>query len=794
MQIGFLIQPSYRLEGGRAVLHLHGRLETGRPFLIREDRFRPYCFARLADLEAARKEGARVEEAAGFRTLRGEPVCRLVFQIPADLAAARSRLAESGVPLYEADIRFPIRFLIDRGIRGGIAIEGSGRSGERGEVIFENPQIGPAEHAPGLSWLSLDLETDPRAQRIYSAALHGPAAAEVLLLLPPQRGAGGERESAETLAIPHGTFPFRVLPFRSERELLAALLARIREIDPDVLTGWNVIDFDLSVIERRCRALGVASGLGRAPGELRIRKDSSYYGSSRAEAPGRAVLDAMQLLKGSFVRLEDYKLETAARTLLGEGKVLGPAHTAEDIERCWREDLPRFLHYNFTDARLVSDILGRTRLLPLAVRRSLLTGMPLERVGASIAAFDFLYLGELRRRGFVAPTAAVEEPAEPTIGGAVLDPRPGLYENILVLDYRSLYPSIIRTFNIDPITWVQEPSHGEADLIRAPNGACFRRDPGILPAMLDRLFPERERARREGDEIASQAIKILMNSFFGVLAAPGCRFAIPAVANAITSFGQAILFWTRERVEGLGYEVLYGDTDSIFVRSSVADPMEALQMGERLAARLNGELASEILNRHRVESRLSLEFQTLFRKLFLPTSRGETAGSKKRYAGLTLREPGRGGEKREEIVFVGLESVRRDWTRLARNFQQELIRRVFAGEPLEPYIRGLVREVREGRHDALLVYRKALRKRMEEYTETTPPHVKAARKLSGKPGRSIEYVVTLAGPEPVGQLTAPPDYEHYIDRQLAPIADAVLVNFNTSFQEVLGEGRQLALF
>src|SRR5438093_247851 len=373
----------------------------------------------------------------------------------------------------------------------------------------------------------------------------------------------------------------------------------------------------------------------------------------------------MQLLKGSFVRLEDYKLETAARTLLGEGKVLGPAHTAEDIERCWREDLPRFLHYNFTDARLVSDILGRTRLLPLAVRRSLLTGMPLERVGASIAAFDFLYLGELRRRGFVAPTAAV--------------------------------------------------------------------------------------------------------------------------ANASTSCGQAILFWTRERVEGLGYEVLYGDTDSIFVRSGVADPMEARQMGERLAARLNGELASEILNRHRVESRLSLEFQTLFRKLFLPTSRGETAGSKKRYAGLTLREPGQGGEKREEIVFVGLESVRRDWTRLARNFQQELIRRVFAGEPLEPYIRGLVREVREGRHDALLVYRKALRKRMEEYTETTPPHVKAARKLSGKPGRSIEYIVTLAGPEPVGQLTARPDYEHYIDRPLAPIANAVLVNFNTSFQEVLGE-------
>src|SRR5207245_7058565 len=140
--------------------------------------------------------------------------------------------------------------------------------------------------------------------------------------------------------------------------------------------------------------------------------------------------------------------------------------------------------------------LAKARLIELAVRRSLLTGMPLDRVGASIASFDFLYLGELRRRGRVAPTVGREAAEiEPTLGGAVLEPAPGLYENVLAFDFKSLYPSLIRTFNLDPLGLVAEPAPGvpapgaAEGLIRAPNGACFRREPGILPELLKDLFP-----------------------------------------------------------------------------------------------------------------------------------------------------------------------------------------------------------------------------------------------------------------------------------------------------------------
>ena len=156
----------------------------------------------------------------------------------------------------------------------------------------------------------------------------------------------------------------------------------------------------------------------------------------------------------------------------------------------------------------------------------------------------------------------------------MLEPEPGLWRNVLVFDFKSLYPSLIRSFQIDPLGHVDDPSPGD-DLIRAPNGAAFRREPGILPGLLDELFPRREAAKAAGDKVASHAIKILMNSFYGVLGTRACRFHRPAIAGAITAFGRDLLLWTKARCEALGYRVLYGDTDSLFVLSGDTDRHEA---------------------------------------------------------------------------------------------------------------------------------------------------------------------------------------------------------------------------
>jgi DNA polymerase-2 len=481
-----------------------------------------------------------------------------------------------------------------------------------------------------------------------------------------------------------------------------------------------------------------------------------------------------------------------ARAILGEGKTIsapGRAHErAHAIERLFREDLAAFCAYNLRDAELVTRLLERAGLVKLAVKRSLLTGMPLPRVSASIASLDALYLPELHARGHVAPSVrAAREEAEPTEGGAVLAPVAGLHERVLVFDFKSLYPSIMRTFNVDPFTHVRAPAPGQ-DVIRTPSGACFSREGGILPSLLGRLMAVREDARRRGDAAASQATKVLMSSFYGVLATPACRFHESALANAITQAGQALLRWTKARAEALGHRVLYGDTDSLFVESGAAADEEAQAVGRALVRRLNDDLRAHLAKEHGVDSRLELELEGLHVKLFLPRVRGGAEGARKRYAGLF--DDG----TRREVVFVGMESARRDATAAAKLLQRGLYERLFAGRPVEAFARDFVRAVRAGEHDEALVYRKALRKDAAGYTATTPPHVRAAR-LEGRRGRGlVEYVMTVAGPEPLGAVEHAIDHEHYVEKQLRPVVEPLLDLLCLDWDDLVGRPRQLELF
>src|SRR5262249_53895532 len=153
--------------------------------------------------------------------------------------------------------------------------------------------------------------------------------------------------------------------------------------------------------------------------------------------------------------------ETAAQTLLGRGKLIAGDDRHEEIDRLYREDPQRLVDYNLEDARLVSEILQRTGLVELAIQRSLLTGMPLDRVSAAIASVDPLYLGALRERGRVAPSVGRRTIAAPLLGGHVMDSLPGLYRNVLVFDFKSLYPSIIRTFNLDPLSLAADGETGD---------------------------------------------------------------------------------------------------------------------------------------------------------------------------------------------------------------------------------------------------------------------------------------------------------------------------------------------
>ena len=766
---GFILTPTYRIVRGVPEVHLYGVLESGEPCLIIDDRTRPHFFMLQRDVPRLTSIAPGLAAAPSeLRTLDGDSVATITVGVPGDVPPLRRRLEENGVACLEADVRFAYRYLIDRGIRGAFDVEGSYETRGRLGRVYRNPELRPTHWLPQLKILSIDIETSLKGDQLYSIAMHMGDFERVILL--------------------HDRVLEHAEPVPSEKAAIRRFLEYVYFLDPDVITGWNVVDFDLAFLANVARRHGQRFVIGRSDDDFDLRKDASFTRESRAVIFGRQVLDGLSLMRGAFIRLDDYKLETAAQTFLGKGKLIAGDGRHTEIERVYRDDPQRLVEYNLQDARLVTELLDHTGLIELAIERSLLTGMQLDRVSASIASIDSLYLNALRGRGVVAPSVGAEERAASIMGGYVMESKPGLYHNVLVFDFKSLYPSIIRTFNIDPLTHVRRPTP-DIPAVRAPNGAHFRRDVrGIIPELLTTLATEREHAKRAGNAVKANAIKILMNSFYGVLGAGASRLFSPDVANAVTYFGQYLIRKAAECAESNGHVVLYGDTDSLFIDAAELDHARAFQLGERLRAEIGAAVAASLQAEFGCESVLELEFEKLYHRFFLPEVRGGKVGSKKRYAGLLVEDG------REEIEFVGLESVRRDWSEVSKRFQRELLQLVFHDQPVDAFIKTFIADLRAGQFDDLLTYKKAIRKDLEAYTKTTPPHVKAARKQGVTSGRIIAYVMTLHGPEPIGDLTAAPDYAHYIDHQIAPIADAVLRFLGTDFESIMETKKQLALF
>ncbi|MCV6604887.1 MAG: DNA polymerase II, partial [Porticoccaceae bacterium] len=289
----------------------------------------------------------------------------------------------------------------------------------------------------------------------------------------------------------------------------------------------------------------------------------------------------------------------------------------------------------------------------------------------------------------------------------------------------------------------------------------------------------------------SDLIKILMNSFYGVLGSGGCRFYDTRLASSITLRGHDIMQTTARWIEEKGYRVIYGDTDSTFVwLEHCTGNEQARQIGNKLADVINEKWQQELAEKHRLPCHLEIEFETHFSRFLMPTIRGSEAGSKKRYAGMIETDKG------EKLVFKGLETVRTDWTDLAKKFQVQLFEKLFHdADPCE-LIRCTVNDTLRGKCDGKLVYRKRLRRRLDRYQKNVPPHVRAARladqknQQQGKPLRYqrkgwINYVMTVNGPEPMEYLTSPIDYQHYIDRQLKPVADAILSFAGLEFESIV---------
>jgi len=762
----FLLTGEWFDKNGKNVIRLFGISEECGPVELIFDRVKPVFFVNNnTGLQGITVNYSRKQ--MQLTSFEGNNVDAVYFNTERDLKIALEYLTSKNITTYESDIDPVKRFLMERFINVQALVSGEFLKKDA-LTIFTNPKINPCSNTPQFVVASIDIETGVKNGELYSIAIH-------------ITGRAGEIKKVFMIGTTPNNAPGYISFQGSERELLINFTSWFKEVDPDIVIGWHVIGFDLMFLEKKYQTLNVPFDLARGRGKitLKTRKSGGYY----AVMPGRIIIDGPVSLRSSFFTFEDYKLETVARELLGKGKIIAPEkNKVGEIEKYFKDDKIKLAEYNLTDAVLVSEIFYKVGLIELSVKRAQISGLLMDQLGMMTAAFDHFYLPKIHRAGFVAYNVKDITVSEHAAGGYVIDPKPGLYDDVVVLDFKSLYPSIIRTFMIDPLSRFLH----SGPVIQTPNGYKFSRTNHFLPEFIASLMEMRSKAKEVNDKQLSQAIKILMNSFYGVMGSYGCRFYHPGLPTAITGTGQFLLLESRDYLQNNGYEVIYGDTDSLFVKLKKGESKVGLGTGKNLADELNNYWKEKIKNDYDAESYLEIEFEKYYRKFILTAARGSDTGAKKRYAGLLVKD---GIEK---LDFVGMEFVRSDWTHLAKEFQVELYRRIFSGREIEEWIRSVVSKVSNGELDEKLIYRKRLRKGISEYIKNIPPQVKAAGMI-GQNGGIIHYIITKRGPVPVELEPADIDYQHYIEKQLKPIADSVLNLLGQSFDSIV-KSSQLNFF
>lgn len=719
-----------------------------------------------------------------LKTFESKPVHACYLHSPIELKQFVILLNKHNVRHFESDIKVADRFLMERFIYGSLEFTYATESLHKNFIQYNQVKCRTSDFTPKLSYVSLDIECSEKGV-LYSIGLASQQDNRVIMI--------GQAQPTTSLNIQW---------VENEKALLIALIEWFHIFDPDIITGWSVVNFDFNLLCKRAAIHQLELRIGRDNQNCTIRQ-SNQSNFSFLNLPGRVVLDGIDSLKSATYHFPSWSLENVSQALLKEGKAIHNVHDRmAEINHMFRHDKLALAKYNLQDCVLVNRIFEKTNLIPYLVERMKLTGLSLDRAGGSVAAFTNLYLPKLHRQGYVAPNLDdLVWQASP--GGFVMESIPGLYDSVLVLDFKSLYPSIIRTFLIDPLGLVEglklNVGSGVNEAVEGFKGGRFHREHHILPKLIEELWQARDKAKKANNQAFSQAIKIIMNSFYGVLGATGCRFFDVRLASSITMRSHQIMKETKTLIEMHGYRVIYGDTDSTFVSlDRKCSQSEADKIGQSLTKKINDWWENKLRSEYSLTSCLEIEYETHFHRFLMPTIRGSETGSKKRYSGLIVDHKGE-----QSIIFKGLESARNDWTELAHRFQKQLYSIIFNGQDATSLVRETVEATLLGQFDEQLVYQKRLRRKLKDYEKNIPPQVRAARQadeINLKLGRqlqyqnrgTIRYIITINGPEAIEYSKSKIDYDHYIEKQLKPIADAILPFVGLSFDGI--NAPQLGLF
>ncbi|MEM0043717.1 MAG: DNA polymerase II [Sulfolobales archaeon] len=768
----FVLDISYEISGNTPVIIIWGVDRSSRRVLIRDGSFRPYFYivaeegfsdeeiiSSIKKLSIPRSPIIEVSPEKKKYFGREVRVFKIKTVIPESVREYREKIAQLPFvrEVLEADIRFAMRYSIDKDLTPStwhlFRVVETPRSGvyrvdaeyELVDIIKRNTSNIP----PPLRIIALDIEVyNPRGSP-------RPDTDPVIII-----ALMNDREE--------------IIQYTADSKNDSGIIARfidyVLKYDPDIIVGYNSSLFDIPYLMERSKRNKIQLDIGRRRGG---EPRQSAYG--HVSIPGRLHVDLYHFAE----EISEIKI----KSLDYVAEFFGVMKRSERVNINWYEifkywDDPGrrevLLRYSRDD--IISTYKIAEKILPYAIQLSALTGLPLDQVGAASVGnrLEWYLMREAYKYGELVPNRE-ERTYEPYRGAIVLEPKPGVHENIAVLDFSSMYPNIMIKYNIGPDTFVSDPLECERiECYETPGTSyLFRREPaGFYKKVLETLLKLRKSIREEmkkypPDSIEyrilnerQKGVKVLANAAYGYMGWIGARWYFKQGAEAVTAWGRSIISNAIKIAESMGLHIIYGDTDSIFVNY---DEKKIEEFIERISRELD----------------LEIKIDKIYTRVFFTEA-------KKRYIGLT---------KEGFIDIVGFEAVRGDWTDLAKEVQEEVAEIVLKSGSVDKaveYVRNVIRDLEERKIPIeKLVIWKTITKKLEEY-EADAPHVKAAKILIAKGGRiaigdKIGYVI-IKGSGKVSDRAIPYIYadvrdidtNYYIDHQIIPASLRVLGYFGVS--------------
>jgi len=693
-QVDYTIEGSGREE--HPIVHVFGRRADGTREHVRVLGFEPYFYVPTDSLDTPPEDeydvvvDSREVDADGdsFESIRGEKLTKVIGRTPRDVGQIRDEFDH-----YEADILFPNRFLIDKGINSGIEVSERRLAGNDGDdpgtIQVPHTEVVPASVETDLRVNIFDLEVDDRRgfpedgeEPIVCLTSYDSRDEQYIAWLYEAPDGDGEIPAALPEYDPYeDDLAVDVRTFDSEAAMLDAFIDYIAATDPDVLTGWNFEDFDAPYFLDRLDVVDTRTDRDLSADRLSRVNEVWRSGWGGPDIKGRVVFDLLYGYKRTqFTELDSYRLDAVGELELGVGK----ERYAGDIGDLWEDDPTQLLEYNLRDVELCVEIDRKQGLIDFWDEVRKFVGCKIEDAPTPGDAVDQYVLHKAYGK-FALPTKGQQE-SEDFEGGAVFDPISGVRENISVLDLKSLYPMCMVTINAGPETKVGDDFEGET--YRAPNGTRFRKEPdGIMREMVDELLTEREEKKKLRDQhdpdsskygiydTQQAAVKVIMNSLYGVTGWDRFRLYDKEGAAAVTATGREVIDFTETVASELNYQVAYGDTDSVMLElDGGVSKAEAIEQSFEIEDKINSrydDFAREELNAD--THRFQIEFEKLYRRFF-------QAGRKKRYAGHIIWKE---GKDVDDIDITGFEYKRSDIAPITKRVQKEVIESIVTGDDLE---------------------------------------------------------------------------------------------------------------